>query len=339
MFYETYATVQCVVGGKRLVIGTLLHAPGDDHSGAVGRALPAMGKAHGVCHQRSAHRCGSVQQARGHQDRLPAGGGHAGRTRTRGHGPRVMCMALTMMRFNAWIVAGALHKLEREGPAPATKLHSALSMMVAVLDTDPALTRAAPAGPSGAGTPRVHVIPTVPAPCMQGLTSPAARPMPAERGAPGSARRAVSRATYPRSRSRDGRAAPGSALHQARGRIGRTLQGAAGRRRARSVRSLDGSVDAVRVSAAARANAQRRVQVGCRRLALHPAFRLVGGHHHARARRVPAQYASVPPKIRPAARKATGETQDPTGLWPRRLQVLPGRRRPETPRPTVSRRP
>ena len=61
------------------------------------------------------------------------------RTRTRGHGPRVMCMALTMMLFNAWIVADALHKLECgiEGPAPATKLHSALTMMEVVLSQGP----------------------------------------------------------------------------------------------------------------------------------------------------------------------------------------------------------
>ena len=64
------------------------------------------------------------------------------RTRTRGHGPRVMCVAFTLMLFNAWIVADALHKLECgiEGPAPA-KLHSALSMMAAVPDPDLAPAR------------------------------------------------------------------------------------------------------------------------------------------------------------------------------------------------------
>ena len=46
-FYETYATVQCVVGGKRLVIGMLPHAPGDDHEGAVRRLLDACGR-HGL---------------------------------------------------------------------------------------------------------------------------------------------------------------------------------------------------------------------------------------------------------------------------------------------------
>lgn len=46
------------------------------------------------------------------------------RTRTRGRGPRVVCMALALMLLDAWIVADALHKLEcgAEGPAPA-KLH------------------------------------------------------------------------------------------------------------------------------------------------------------------------------------------------------------------------
>ena len=45
--YETYATVQCIVGGKRLVLGMLPHTPGDDHAGAVRKLLDACGR-HGL---------------------------------------------------------------------------------------------------------------------------------------------------------------------------------------------------------------------------------------------------------------------------------------------------
>ena len=34
------------------------------------------------------------------------------RAKTRSHGPRVMCWVMTIMLFNAWILADALHRLE-----------------------------------------------------------------------------------------------------------------------------------------------------------------------------------------------------------------------------------
>ena len=224
--------MQCVVGGKRLVIGMLPHSPGDDHAGAVRKLLDACGR-HGLkigtitldrgfyseavfralkesgyrwlmpCPNStyvkealmdfdkglrgrvseavitsSSRECGYdmviVERKVRRRSRPgvhdPAWEKHIAfatndpsidvdlyskrwgietgyrqvedmraRTRTRGHGPRVMCMALTMMLFNAWIVADALHRLECgiEGPAPATKLHSALTMMEVVLSQGP----------------------------------------------------------------------------------------------------------------------------------------------------------------------------------------------------------
>ena len=61
------------------------------------------------------------------------------RTRASAHGPRVAYMVLTVMVFNAWITAGALHRLAcAPRPAgPAIKLHSALAVMVAVLQSGP----------------------------------------------------------------------------------------------------------------------------------------------------------------------------------------------------------
>ena len=46
-FYETYATIQCVVAGQRIVLGVTPYVPGDDHASSVKALLEAVAR-HGL---------------------------------------------------------------------------------------------------------------------------------------------------------------------------------------------------------------------------------------------------------------------------------------------------
>ena len=54
-----------------------------------------------------------------------------GKTRSKSHGPRVMCWAMTIMLFNAWIFVDAMHRLACEvyGTKPEIEFHKALTAM------------------------------------------------------------------------------------------------------------------------------------------------------------------------------------------------------------------
>ena len=57
------------------------------------------------------------------------------KTRSTGHGPRVMCVAITMMLFNAWVLVGALERMASDASfaGPAIKLLSALVAMAVLV--------------------------------------------------------------------------------------------------------------------------------------------------------------------------------------------------------------
>ncbi len=64
------------------------------------------------------------------------------KTRSTGHGPRVMCMAITIMLFNAWVLVGALAGLPGDAARAGRpiRLHSALVAMAVLVwypDTGP----------------------------------------------------------------------------------------------------------------------------------------------------------------------------------------------------------
>ena len=223
-FYETYATVQCVVAGQRLALGIEPYVPGDDHAGSVKALLGTVAghalKVGVITLDRGFYSTDvfSALQSSGHDWLMPCpnspyvkeaiaeyAAGKRGRvskgvitqsskkeceydmiivprknkrkvdgkplepwekyiafatndpaidvaeyakrwgietgyrqseetrakTRSSSHGPRVMCWAMTLMLFNAWIFVDAMHRLDCEvyRTRPAIKLHSALTAM------------------------------------------------------------------------------------------------------------------------------------------------------------------------------------------------------------------